>query len=94
MFLSTNLYLAVTQPPAHLLHIRDHTVARREHGIGEDDILVITEIQHHETRQTWHQAFVMTMPVAVRLATDLYVHTQDVSLSHDPLRNHDLDPPM
>lgn len=93
MFLTTNLYRAVTEPPAHLLHIRDGVVARREHSIGHDDILLVTEVQHHETRNVWHQAFVLTMPTARRLAAELIVHVEDAP-SHGSLRDHDDDAPM
>lgn len=94
MFLTTNLYRAVTEPPAHLLHILDHTVARREHSVGEDDVVIITEIQHHETRTKWQQAFILTLPVADRLSLDLMAHVEDVALSHGSLRPTDDDPPM
>lgn len=86
MFLSTNLYRAVTEPPAHLLHINDSAVAVREHRVGEDDLILITRVQHHETRHSWHQAFILTRAQAQRLAADLLVHVYGESLSHDLLR--------
>ena len=96
MFLSTNLYRAVTEPPAHLLHLTDAACAVRQHDVGEDDVIMVAAVQHHETRNQWHQAFVLTQPAARRLIAELIAHTYQHGPSHGPLReaDDDDDPPM
>lgn len=58
MRLTTEEWRALIDPPAHVVTVLDSTVVRDETQRPVQFVLVV-EVRHNESRDTWRQAFVL-----------------------------------